>query len=115
MYGLTVLDALWSAGWSCVTLAKIPERAGICGNDQDRQKKNAGNRGTKLHLGEIGGSKTGQTPDFLIREWNRQGWDRCCIRSHGWDSGQEWIQNATPVWHSASIDSWVLKDGCLRI
>ena len=62
MYGLTdVLDALWSAGWSCVTLAKIPERAGICGNDQDRQKKNAGNWGTKLHLGEIGGSKTGPT------------------------------------------------------
>ena len=44
-----------------MTLAKIPERAGICANDQDRQKKNAGNWGTKLHLGEIGGSKTGYT------------------------------------------------------
>ena len=117
MYGLTeILDALWSAGWSCATLAKIPERAGICGNDQDRQKKNAGNWGTKLHLGEIGGSKTGPTGVWrpISLYGNRQGWDRCCIRSHRWDRGQKWTQNAIPVGHTASIDPWVLKDGCAR-
>ena len=44
-----------------MTLAKIPERAGICANDQGRQKKNAGKWGTKLHLGEIRGSITRHT------------------------------------------------------
>ena len=41
--------------------------------------------------------------------------DRCCIHSHGWDSGQKWIQNAIPVGHTGSIDPWVLKDGYRRI
>ena len=33
---------------------------------------------------------------------------------HRWDSGLKWTQNAIAVGHTASIDSWVLKDGCAR-